>query len=701
MKRLLFALLIVAALAVTTAAQSNPPLVVKESDGLPRVTNPTQLIFPNGTLTRTGQTLTLTLAGGGDALVANPLSQFASTTSAQFFGVISNETGTGVVVGSASPTFTGAVAIPILNQSNYIQFTEVASPAAGAANTMRLYAVDDAGTTKLAYKDSTGTETFIGTGSGAPTDATYITQTANGSLSAEQALSALSTGIMRVATTTGVITSLTDSAGIAANISDETGIDALVFANTPTLVTPVLGVATATSINKVTITAPATSATLTIVDGATLTASASATVSGTNTGDQTAVSGNAGTATALETARTIGGVSFNGTANITVASATGGFTVSGGNLTLSTDLGTIFDEHASAPGTPASGTVILYAKQDGLLYSKDDAGTETLVSGGAGGGGSQTSWTANVDADGFNLLFDDATGIKSSEAGNPELVLFTSVASAVNEITITNAATGNAPIISATGGDTNIGITLTPKGTGDVLIGANHLLIQDGNFSAPGLAFASDTGTGFARSTAGVIEVRAGGSTMGLAANVVGTNVDGQFSWGSSAAAAGVVPSDTGLARKAAAVIRATNGGTGAGSVLIGTSAGAIGTSGVGVLAIENGTPPSSSPANLVQLYAEDVSTSSELKVRDEAANITVLSPHNFSLFDGPSEEMAWAFYSERNGKAINADMLRLIRRVELLTTYVEQLTGKKLNDHDLVRISNVTSKKENTNAAH
>jgi hypothetical protein len=54
----------------------------------------------------------------------------------------------------------------------------------------------------------------------------------------------------------------------------------------PTLVTPTIGVATATTVNKVAITAPATSATLTIAQGATLTASASATVSGTNTGDQ-------------------------------------------------------------------------------------------------------------------------------------------------------------------------------------------------------------------------------------------------------------------------------------------------------------------------------------------------------------------------------------------------------------------------------
>lgn len=42
-------------------------------------------------------------AGGGDALIANPLSQFAATTSAQLAGVITNETGTGLVVFNTSP----------------------------------------------------------------------------------------------------------------------------------------------------------------------------------------------------------------------------------------------------------------------------------------------------------------------------------------------------------------------------------------------------------------------------------------------------------------------------------------------------------------------------------------------------------------------------------------------------------------------
>lgn len=42
------------------------------------------------------------------------------------------------------------------------------------------------------------------------------------------------------------------------------------------------------------------------------------TLSGSNTGDQTSVSGNAGTATALQTGRSIDGITFDGTANITV-----------------------------------------------------------------------------------------------------------------------------------------------------------------------------------------------------------------------------------------------------------------------------------------------------------------------------------------------------------------------------------------------
>lgn len=83
---------------------------------------------------------------------------------------------------------------------------------------------------------------------------------------------------------TGVATWLgtPSSANLRSAVTDETGTGALVFADTPTLVTPVLGVASATTINKVTLTAPATGSTLTVADGKTLTASNTLTFTGTD-----------------------------------------------------------------------------------------------------------------------------------------------------------------------------------------------------------------------------------------------------------------------------------------------------------------------------------------------------------------------------------------------------------------------------------
>jgi hypothetical protein len=75
----------------------------------------------------------------------------------------------------------------------------------------------------------------------------------------------------------------------------------------PTLVTPALGVATATSINKVAFTAPATGATLTIANGKTLTANNSITLAGTDATTMTFPS------TSASIARTDAAQTFTGT----------------------------------------------------------------------------------------------------------------------------------------------------------------------------------------------------------------------------------------------------------------------------------------------------------------------------------------------------------------------------------------------------
>lgn len=75
-------------------------------------------------------------------------------------------------------------------------------------------------------------------------------------------------------------------------------------------------------------------------------------------------------------------------------------------------------------------------------------------------------WKRLVD----KLNGTDATVLVDS-SGN-EILKTSSVASAVNEVTIKNAATGSGPEVQATGGDTNIDLNLAPKGTGVVNIKA-------------------------------------------------------------------------------------------------------------------------------------------------------------------------------------------------------------------------------------
>ena len=105
----------------------------------------------------------------------------------------------------------------------------------------------------------------------------------------------------------------------------------------------------------------------------------------------------------------------------------------------------------------------------------------------------------------------------------------------------------------------------------------------------------------------------------------------------------------------------------GDGNIGIGTST--FGNNAATVLAIANGTAPTTSITEGVQLYAEDVASSSELKVRDEEGNVTTLSPHNFSLLE-KSEPMAWSFYSENSNveQRINVDMLKTVRLIEKMS---------------------------------
>ena len=78
---------------------------------------------------------------------------------------------------------------------------------------------------------------------------------------------------------------------------------------------------------------------------------------------------------------------------------------------------------------------------------------------------------ANLDTNSHNILIDDAHFI-ADENGN-EQIIFQTTSSAVNQFDVTNAATGNAPKLSATGDDSNIDLELEAKGTGHLTVRGN------------------------------------------------------------------------------------------------------------------------------------------------------------------------------------------------------------------------------------
>jgi hypothetical protein len=109
--------------------------------------------------------------------------------------------------------------------------------------------------------------------------------------------------------------------------------------------------------------------------------------------------------------------------------------------------------------------------QTGVTFSATDKGTKILYLNGtdvvnSNIGNLSNDYTptlaANLSTNAKNIIVASTYGIIDENAN--EQIKFSTTASATNEITIANAAAGNSPVISATGGDTNVGITLTPKG---------------------------------------------------------------------------------------------------------------------------------------------------------------------------------------------------------------------------------------------
>ena len=119
-------------------------------------------------------------------------------------------------------------------------------------------------------------------------------------------------------------------------------------------------------------------------------------------------------------------------------------------------------------------------KGDALVFATGNDGTnpdiDTLPAGDVTLTGTQTLTN--------KTLTSPKIGTSVLDTNGNELALLTATSSAVNEFTIANAATGAGPTLSSTGGDSNIDINITPKGTGDVVLAGDTVKVGDSGAAA-------------------------------------------------------------------------------------------------------------------------------------------------------------------------------------------------------------------------
>ena len=118
----------------------------------------------------------------------------------------------------------------------------------------------------------------------------------------------------------------------------------------------------------------------------------------------------------------------------------------------------------NASGSGDTFTFSATDKGDALVFATANDGTnpdiDTLPAGDVTTTGTQTLTNKTLTSPKIGTSILDTNG--------NELFLLTATGSAVNQLTYANAATGNAPAFTASGGDSNININLVPKGTGVV-----------------------------------------------------------------------------------------------------------------------------------------------------------------------------------------------------------------------------------------
>ena len=123
----------------------------------------------------------------------------------------------------------------------------------------------------------------------------------------------------------------------------------------------------------------------------------------------------------------------------------------------------------AASGSGATVTFATTDKSHKIIYLDGVATNTGVYDTGFGSGDVTLTGTQTLTN---NTLTSPKIGTSILDTNGNELFLLTATGSAVNEITLANAASGNAPSLTASG-ETNVSLNLVPKGTGQVQINGN------------------------------------------------------------------------------------------------------------------------------------------------------------------------------------------------------------------------------------
>lgn len=517
------------------------------SSGSFAATAPLSVTFPASVVTYACATCGVT---------TSPLSQFASTTSAQLAGVLSNETGTGVAVFGTGPTLTGVTITTSFTATGLVGLTNLAtqatntvlanvtagaaSPTAyamsscvGAANALQwvtntgftcaaitaaassiavgttsitsgttgrvLYdngavlgeytITGTAGSVVMSTSPTIASPTFSGTVAGAGTIPNSVlvnaATTVNGQTCTLGSTCTVTAAASSITVGTTTISSGSDqfilynNAGVFAN-KGTTGTGNVVQQTSPTLTTPALGVATATSLalNGCTITGYSL-----CMNGAAFIVSTSANAFNVGANGFT----NPVLQVAANAASVVTGIKITGAA-------------SGGRAFLAaissaTDEGLSLDAKGAgtiALGNASTGSIVINRAltYGGVTLSNSVTGTGSMaLSASPTFTGLLSSGTLVVTSTGANALMVGANG-----GTNPVLQVDANTASVATGIRIAGAAAGGNVALAAISSGSNESIYIDGKGTGGIVLG---------NVSTGSITIVRNLGLGVAGSVAG------------------------------------------------------------------------------------------------------------------------------------------------------------------------------------------------------